>query len=468
LVQDLETGNKYAAKIIKHSHYKLDLKIFRKEIEMLSKLKHPNIVNLIESHESIDYVKKDGTSYKVVVIILELISGGELFEYVAEAERFSEDVARTFFHVIIETLEFCHGQGICHRDLKPENLLFDADFNLKIVDFGFAALLAGRNDTGKLSTFLGTESYMAPEIHMRKPYSGAAVDLFAAGVILFIMVAGTPPFGKADYRTDAFYKLFDKAKIDVFWKAHERQKPKIEGRDTFFAPEFMDLINHMFAVDPAKRLSLEQIKESAWYKGPTVDMPTIQAEFKERKKLIDIQLQKAREAKEQEKLRAKGHASGAFTGVRPFRSAEETADESGIEKLLAKLNLNVKRNIVEYQPDAGVKACTELYTGYTPEFLLQVIYLIVQNRNDISQYTVSDTSYKIKCVWKGDKGECHFNIVLSRINDEATCAEFHKTSGNTMEFYQIVKEIKEKYNTLNENGFAQIVERNSPTKAPKE
>lgn len=106
MVQDLETGNKYAAKIIKHSHYKLDLKIFRKEIEMLSKLKHPNIVNLIESHESIDYVKKDGTSYKVVVIILELISGGELFEYVAEAERFSEDVARTFFHVIIESIKF--------------------------------------------------------------------------------------------------------------------------------------------------------------------------------------------------------------------------------------------------------------------------------------------------------------------------------------------------------------------------
>jgi len=466
LVVDPETQQKYAAKIIKHSHYKLDLKIFRKEIEMLSKLKHPNVVNLIESHESIDYIKKDGSSYKVVTIILELVPGGELFEYVAEAERFSEEVARTFFHIMIETLEFCHGQGICHRDLKPENLLFDADFNLKIVDFGFAAFLAGRNDTGKLTTFLGTESYMAPEIHMRKPYSGAAVDLFAAGVILFIMVAGTPPFGKADYRTDAFYKLFDKAKIDIFWKAHERQKPKIEGRDTFFAPEFVDLINKMFAVDPTKRLSLQEIKESAWYNGPTVNMTDIVTEFKERKKLIDIELQKAREAKEQEKLKAKAKAGGgAFTGVRPFRSGEtESADESGIEKLLSKLNLNVKRNIVDYQTDAGVKATTELYTGYTPDFLLQVIYLIIQNRSDISQYTISDSSYKIKCTWKGDKGECNFNIVLSRINEEATCVEFHKTGGNTMEFYQIVKEIKEKYNTLNENGFAQIVERNSPTK----
>jgi len=315
------------------------MKTLKKEIEILAQLKHPNIVNLLEFHESIDYVKKNGQSYKVVAIFMELVPGGELFEYVADSGRFSEETARTYFRIIIEStpflyfllsnillaLEYCHNQGIAHRDLKPENLLFDAGFNLKIADFGFATLLSGKDGSGQLHTVLGTESYMAPEIHLRKPYSGSSVDLFATGIILFILISGTPPFAKADPKADPHYKLIVANRQDVFWKAHERNKPKIEGRDTFYSEEFKDMLNAMLALDANNRPTIEQIKSHAWYNGPVTEVDTLRAEFLKRKELVDAELKRQREAKQKQKLMAKmqtHHAQGAFTGIKPFRSLE--------------------------------------------------------------------------------------------------------------------------------------------------
>jgi len=100
-----------------------------------------------------------------MAIVLEYAGAGELFEYVSNCGRYSEDVSRTYFKQLIDGLSYLHNQEICHRDLKPENILYDEDFLLKIADFGFATALSGKRGDGMLDTVLGTENYMCPEIH---------------------------------------------------------------------------------------------------------------------------------------------------------------------------------------------------------------------------------------------------------------------------------------------------------------
>ena len=146
---------------------------------------------------------------------LELITGGELFDYVALAP-FSPEMCRYFFRQTLQALHHIHSHGTAHRDLKPENILLDDQFNVKIADFGFAAPVEGRDGGGKLHTVLGTANYMAPEILAHKPYSGHVVDLFALGIILFILYAGHPPFASAE-PTNSHYKLLVKNRADLFW-----------------------------------------------------------------------------------------------------------------------------------------------------------------------------------------------------------------------------------------------------------
>ena len=161
-------------------------------------------------------------------------------------------------------LSYLHGTGIAHRDLKPENLLLDKHFNLKIADFGFASLIGGIDDAFKLSDRVGTLKYMAPELHYGVPYHGQEVDLFACGIILFVLLACRMPFDQANEK-DEFYKTLIQ-NPDAFWRSHV----KAEGKN-IFSTEFMDLFEKMMAYDPRNRLSLEEILCHPWLLG---DVPT--------------------------------------------------------------------------------------------------------------------------------------------------------------------------------------------------
>lgn len=170
-------------------------------------------------------------------------------------------------------MHYIHSQGIAHRDLKPENIMLDDEFNIRIADFGFAAPIEGRDGSGTLKTQLGTQSYMAPEILAREAYQGHVVDLFALGIILFILYSGHPPFATADPR-DPHYKLIASNRADLFWKTHSNRKPA-----GFFSEEFKDLITNMLQLLPNQRLSMADIIGHPWMQGVMASQQEVRNDF---------------------------------------------------------------------------------------------------------------------------------------------------------------------------------------------
>jgi len=166
LGQEIETGKKVAIKIMSQNIDEKVKKLILTEVSAMSILKHDHIVSQIDYGQDV-YIKDSGKVRTVSFIVLELASGGEIFDYIANSGKFNENLARYYFHQFMSGLKHCHDQGVAHRDLKPENLLLDENFNLKIADFGFAAPVQGRDGSGELHTKLGTMNYMAPEIHLK-------------------------------------------------------------------------------------------------------------------------------------------------------------------------------------------------------------------------------------------------------------------------------------------------------------
>ena len=169
----------------------------RREIEAMTQLRHPSVLELKHYEMDCKYPKHDGTFVASVLLVIELAGGGELFDFMMYTGAFSEPIASCYARQLLEALAECHEKGIYHRDLKPENLLLDDNFLLKVADFGYSAIQSlnesGFSDT-LLQTECGTRSYMAPEILGHRPYKGSEADAWSAGVVIFIMITGNPPF----------------------------------------------------------------------------------------------------------------------------------------------------------------------------------------------------------------------------------------------------------------------------------
>jgi serine/threonine protein kinase len=262
----LPDGRKFALKIFDKSNPHNSaraMETLRQEVATYQGLNHPYMVNLVAFKPDAKWVKSDGRQLDVAYMALELISGGELFDYVA-LKRFSPSVCRYYFKQMLQVMHYMHSNGVTHRDLKPENIMMDEQYNIRFCDFGFAAPTEGRDGSGFLKTILGTTAYMAPELILKEKYRGPEVDLFALAIILFILYTGHPPFNCANPLRDPHYKILADGLVDKFWETHAKSK-----QPGFFEKEFVDLLTHMLAPNPTSRLSIADVIGHPWMQGQT-------------------------------------------------------------------------------------------------------------------------------------------------------------------------------------------------------
>jgi serine/threonine protein kinase len=396
-------------------------KHYQAEIDMLKKVNHPNIINLIDGNKGV-IKKPDGRSKMVDYIVLEFAGHGELFDFLYfPREGLGEKFARQMFCQLINGLEACHTSGVTHRDLKTENLMLNHDWILKIADFGYATLLAGKAGNGLLSTFLGTLSYAAPEILNKKPYIGSCADIFSCGVILFVLVTGKLPFGKAVV-FDSYYKNFIRNDYEAFWTM---MAPKIGT----VSDEFKSLVNLLLAYDPTQRPTTTEIKSHAWLSKEVPSPQEVNVEFERRKKIVT----QMKELEAQEEAKKKKNKPGAV-----YRSdgdeepcqlfQEERRVEDWIEsttpykvKVRGENPMDILNNLAEYFD----------HVDQRPKE--------IKPHEEVAKFKVSYETDKeiLENLPDLEVENLVLEVELKRLDEESYVAEFHKLAGDKNDFYTV-------------------------------
>uniref|UniRef100_A0A166EVZ8 non-specific serine/threonine protein kinase n=1 Tax=Daucus carota subsp. sativus TaxID=79200 RepID=A0A166EVZ8_DAUCS len=236
-----ETGENVAIKILDKEKVLMHKMIgqIKREISTMKLIRHPNVIRMYEVM----------ASKTKIYIVLEFVTGGELFDKIASKGRLKEDEARKYFQQLINAVDYCHSRGVFHRDLKPENLLLDANGVLKVSDFGLSALPQQLREDGLLHTTCGTPNYVAPEVINNKGYDGAKADLWSCGVILYVLMAGYLPFEESNLM--ALYKKIFKADFSC---------------PPWFSTSAKKLIKRILDPSPTTRITIQEVIENEWFK----------------------------------------------------------------------------------------------------------------------------------------------------------------------------------------------------------
>lgn len=390
--QNTETGESVAMKLLDRStiikHKMVDQ--IKREISIMKLVRHPNVVRL---HEVL-------ASRTKIYIILEFITGGELFDKIVHHGRLSEAESRRYFQQLIDGVEYCHIKGVYHRDLKPENLLLDSQGNLKISDFGLSALPA--EGVSILRTTCGTPNYVAPEVLSHKGYNGALADVWSCGVILYVLMAGYLPFDEMDLTT--LYNKIDKADFSC---------------PSFFPVGAKSLIQRILDPNPETRISIEEIKNDEWFKKNYVPARLLEYE--------DVNLD---------------DVNAVFDDSEDERAAEQNTDAdagplslNAFDMIILSQGLNLSSMFDRGQD--SVKQITRFVSEKPAKIVLSSMEVVAQSMG----YKTHIRNFKMRVEGLSASKTSHFSVILEvfEVTPIFVMVDIQKTAGDGGEYLKFYK-----------------------------
>ncbi|KAI8000413.1 CBL-interacting serine/threonine-protein kinase 23 [Camellia lanceoleosa] len=395
--RNVETDENVAIKILnKEKILKRDMiGQIKREISTMKLIRHPNVIRMYEVM----------ASKTKIFIVLEYVTGGELFDKISSKGRLKEAEARKYFQQLINAVDYCHSRGVFHRDLKPENLLLDANGILKVSDFGLSALPQQVREDGLLHTTCGTPNYVAPEVIKNKGYDGAKADLWSCGVILFVLLAGFLPFEESNLM-ELYKKIFKAEFICPPWFSSGSRK----------------LIKRILDPNTETRITIAEIIENEWfqkgYRPPTFEQEDVS--------LDDVD--------------AIFDESGDSKNLVVERQEEQSATPvtmNAFEFISRAQGLNLSSL---FEKHMGVVKRETRFTSKCPAN--EIISKFEEAAASLG-FDVRKKNYKLKLQAKkiGYKGHLSIATEVLEVAPSLYMVELRKTAGDTLEFHEFYKSL---------------------------
>ncbi|CAD8176830.1 unnamed protein product [Paramecium pentaurelia] len=402
------------------------IRMFANEINILKQLDHPNITNMIDFNQAFPYKKQNGKIEQQICIILEYAENGELYEYIARFGKLNPEICRFYFKQLLSVLIYITNKGICHRDLKLDNILLDQQFNLKVADFGLGKV----QEAALLKTYCGSQSYMAPEITKNHEYNGNKADIFSAGVILFILYTGSPPF-ESTFANDSLFQYFENNRQNEFWIKQKRIYQKIPDLIT---DDFISLINGMLAPNPNQRFTLDQCMQHPWTNGPTATLEQIQNEFRQKKNIVQIQTQ-----------HQVNRNIDLQTPIGDFRCSSEQRIQKDYSDIIEKYQLTFANRVLIKSID--IVLTNEFVLYQDPKIIFcQIIKKIMEFQPN--EMKIHESKYKINVEISDEN--LKFSVQILNCDNKMFKVKFINQLGNYIQFKLMISRIRDNLLQMNQ------------------